>query len=86
LVGDCGATDTTCPSPPGGPTTTHVLVFTRDTADDGAGQDQFRILFLSCAATPLPPVTFGQIPDGCVESLGAEGGLLTTGNIQVRLP
>jgi hypothetical protein len=86
LVGDCGATDTTCPSPPGGPTTTHVLVFTRDTADDGAGQDQFRILFLSCAAPPVAPTMFGEIPGGCVESLGAEGGLLATGNIQVRLP
>jgi hypothetical protein len=87
LVGDCGATDTTCPSAPGGPNTTHVVVFTRDTADDGAGQDQFRILFLSCVAPPMPPTTmFGDIPDGCVESLGAEGGLLTTGNLQVRMP
>jgi hypothetical protein len=86
LVGDCGAADTTCPSAAGGPSTTHIVVFTRDAADDGAGQDQFRILFLSCTATPLPPTTFGQVPDGCVESLGGEGGLLATGNIQVRLP
>jgi hypothetical protein len=86
LIGDCGAIDTTCPSAPGGRTTTHVLVFTRDTADDGAGMDQFRILFLSCTATPVAPTEFGQIPSGCVESLGAEGGLLTTGNLQVRMP
>lgn len=84
LLGDCGAAETACPSPPDGPSTTHVLVFTSDVADDGARQDQFRILFLSCTGTPLPPTTFGQVPDGCVESLGAEGGLLTTGNIQVR--
>jgi hypothetical protein len=83
LIGDCAAaTDTICP---GAPNTTHVLVFMRDVADSGAGQDQFRILFLSCSSPPLAPTAF-EVPQGCVESLGAEGGLLSTGNIQVRLP
>jgi hypothetical protein len=84
LVGSCMAADTACPAN----STTHVVVFTSDVADDGAHQDTFQIMFLSCTVTPPPPTTWGQNPDPdhCVESSGSEGGQLTTGNIQVRPP
>jgi hypothetical protein len=87
LIGDCGAGDanTTCPTAT--PAVTHVVVYTRDLADSGAGQDQFRILFLNCGGDPpVVPTTFGEVPSNCTEALAAEGGLLTTGNVQVRLP
>jgi len=86
IIGDCTTGDTNTACPTGSPPVTHVLVFTRDVADSGAGQDQFQIHFLNCGGTPTPPTSFGATPDNCTEPLPFEGGLLTTGNIQVRLP
>ena len=72
MAGDCGALNSVCP-----PGIQSVQVSVQDNADSGAGSDIFKISFCSGAASPT------SFPTGC----GAEeGGLLSTGNIQVRPP
>jgi hypothetical protein len=88
IIGNCAPVDanTLCPSAPSGsPPVTHVMVVTRDVADDGAGQDLLQIVFLNCTGAPVPPSTLGATPSNCTETLPSEGGLITTGNVQVRL-
>jgi hypothetical protein len=74
LMADC--TNATCPSG-----TTYVLVYVKDVADSGAGQDVFNIYF--CNGFVQPPVGF--VPGAMVNSCtGPEGDKLRSGNIQVR--
>ena len=78
LVGDCGAPQAECPQDG----TTSVDVYVEDNTDAGGGGDVFRIFY--CAVPPsLPGPTFnGTVPPaGCT---GPEGGLIRTGNIQIR--
>jgi hypothetical protein len=75
LMADC--TNATCPSDTG-----FVIVYVKDAADSGAGQDVFNIYF--CSGPFQPPSAFvpGTMIDGCS---GPEGGAtIRSGNIQVR--
>jgi hypothetical protein len=60
----------------------YVLVYVEDNSDSGAGSDVFKIYSCSGFAI-LPPPTFNgtTTPPGCTPG---EGGVLRTGNIQVR--
>lgn len=69
IVGDCTVPGSECP---GG--TLSALVYVEDNGDSGAGTDMFKISFCGGPAQ-LPS------PEGCS---AFEGGMLRTGNIQVR--
>jgi hypothetical protein len=76
LIGDC--------TPPNecSPGTSFVLVYVEDNSDSGAGSDVFRIF--DCTGFPVlpgPGFNGSTPPPGCA---AGEGGLLRTGNIQVR--
>jgi hypothetical protein len=73
LVGDCEPG--TCP------TGNSAIVYVKDVATPGTGQDTFQIYF--CDAPPGIPGIFvpGQPIENCE---GPEGGLLRSGNIQIR--
>jgi hypothetical protein len=70
LGGSCGDVGAECPTGTAG-----VLVTVTDNSDSGAASDMFQIQFCAVAGTP------GNPPSGCGS---AEGGLLRTGNIQIR--
>jgi hypothetical protein len=77
IAADCTATGATCP-----PGDLSALVYVEDNSDSGTGSDIYRIFF--CEIGPfLPGPTFdGMIPPaGCT---GPDGGVLRSGNIQVR--
>ena len=77
LVADCNTPGSECPSG-----TISVVVHVEDNSDAGGGSDIFRIFF--CSVPPiLPPPGFDSTmpPNGCS---GPDGGLLRTGNIQIR--
>jgi hypothetical protein len=73
LIGDCTAPGAECPSSV--PAFQSVLVYVEDNADSGAGNDVFQISFCTGAASASP---------GTANCGLAEGGVLRTGNIQVR--
>jgi hypothetical protein len=77
LVGDCDAPNVQCP------TDSHsAIVYAKDLADSGAGQDVFQIYFCTTPAGAPPP---GFVPGATNPSCdGPEGGNLRTGNIQIR--
>jgi len=70
LGGSCSDVGAECPTGTAG-----VLVTVTDNSDSGAGSDMFQIQFCSTAGSPGTP------PSNCGL---AEGGLLRTGNIQIR--
>jgi hypothetical protein len=77
IIGDCTVAGATCP-----PGDFSALVYIEDNSDSGANSDIFRIFF--CAVTqalPGPGFDGTEPPSGCV---GPDGGLLRSGNIQVR--
>jgi hypothetical protein len=76
IIADC-TPPAECPSG-----TSYVLVYVEDNSDSGAGSDVFKIF--NCtgfAILPDPGFNGTTTPPGCA---AAEGGLLRTGNIQVR--
>jgi hypothetical protein len=76
IIADC-TPPAECPSG-----TSYVLVYVEDNSDSGAGSDVFKIF--NCtgfAVLPDPGFNGTTTPPGCAT---AEGGLLRTGNIQVR--
>ena len=79
IIGDCQAQGATCPAGDNS-----AIVYAKDVADSGAGQDVFNIYF--CTSPPGFPGTF--VPGGPINDLGCtgpEGGTsLRSGNIQVR--
>ena len=78
IIGDCTVGGTTCP-----PGDLQAVVYVQDNSDSGANSDVFKIFFCSAVqAVPLPDLSQPnpELP-GCA---GPEGGLLRTGNIQVR--
>ena len=77
LVGDCDAANVECP------TDRHsAIVYAKDLADSGAGQDVFQIYFCTSPAGAPPP---GFVPGATNPNCdGPEGGNLRTGNIQIR--
>jgi len=80
LVANCGAQGAECPT-----SRNSAIVYVKDVADSGKGQDQFFIYFCSDQPQAPDPTTFvpGQpIPGFMCDP--AEGGLLRSGNIQVR--
>jgi len=78
LSGNCGVPTSECPTG-----TVSVLVYVEDNSDAGGGVDIFRIFFCTIGAFLPDPTTFDptMAPNGCQ---GPEGGLLRSGNIQVR--
>jgi hypothetical protein len=74
LLADC--TNATCPA-----SISFVIVYVKDVADSGAGQDVFNIYFCSGAFQPPSGFVPGAPISGCT---GPEGGALRSGNIQVR--
>jgi hypothetical protein len=79
LSGNCGDPTSECPTG-----TASVIVYVEDNGDSGGGIDVFRIFFCTVPAFLPDPTTFDPTmpPTGCQ---GPEGGLLRTGNIQVRV-
>jgi hypothetical protein len=76
IVGDCDAPNAECPSG-----NHSAIVYVKDVADSGAGQDIFNIYF--CTAFPAFPGVF--VPGGAIQDCqGPEGDTLRSGNIQVR--
>ena len=76
MIADC--------TPPGEcpPSTSYILVYVEDNSDSGAGSDEFRIF--DCTGFAILPgagFTGTPPPPGCD---AGEGGVLRTGNIQVR--
>jgi hypothetical protein len=78
LIADCTVGQATCP-----PGNVQAVVYVDDNSDSGANSDIFRIFFCNAPqALPLPDLSDpGAELQGCS---GPEGGLLRTGNIQVR--
>jgi hypothetical protein len=74
LLADC--TNATCPSGTG-----FVIVYVKDVADSGAGQDVFNIYFCSGAFQPPSGFVPGAMIPGCDPP---EGGALRSGNVQIR--
>jgi hypothetical protein len=80
LVANCGAQGAECPT-----SRNSAIVYVEDNSDSGKAQDRFFIYFCSDQPQPPDPNTFipGQpIPGFMCDP--AEGGLLRSGNIQVR--
>ena len=78
IIADCTVGGATCP-----PGDLQAIVYLEDNSDSGANSDVFQIFFCNTVqVVPLPDLSQPN-PDlpGCV---GPEGGLLRTGNIQVR--
>jgi len=76
IIADC-TPPAECP-----PGTSYILAYVEDNSDSGAGSDVFRIY--GCTGFPLLPApgfTGTPPPPGCD---AGEGGVLRTGNIQVR--
>ena len=78
IIADCTIGGSTCPL-----NNVQAIVYVEDNSDSGANSDVFRIWFCTVAHTlPLPDLSDPNADlGGCT---GPEGGLLRTGNIQVR--
>ena len=78
IIADCTVGQATCP-----PGNVQAIVYVEDNSDSGANSDIFRIFFCNAPQPlPLPDLSDpGAELQGCS---GPEGGLLRTGNIQVR--
>lgn len=78
IIADCTVGQATCPAG-----SVQAIVYVEDNSDSGANSDIFRIYFCNAPqALPLPDLSDpGADLNGCV---GPEGGLLRSGNIQVR--
>ena len=76
IVGQCGGTGSECHL-----NDQSVVVYVEDKADSGGGIDIFRIFFCAVSQPDLTGFNGTTAPVGCV---GPEGGMLRTGNIQIR--
>jgi hypothetical protein len=78
IIADCTAGGSTCPAD-----NVQAIVYVEDNSESGANSDTFRIWFCTVAHTlPLPDLSDPNADlGGCS---GPEGGLLRSGNIQVR--
>lgn len=80
MVGDCQVQGSTCP-----PGNLSAIVYVKDAADSGKGQDIFNIYF--CRSQPGLPTAFiplTPINEPGFDCDGPEGDVLRSGNIQVR--
>jgi hypothetical protein len=78
IIADCTVGQATCP-----PGNVQAIVYVEDNSDSGANSDIFRIFFCN-APQPLPLPDLSD-PDAELQGCsGPEGGLLRTGNVQVR--